>query len=289
MQSLLQMIAGVLPYHANVPIAVAKETPLSCLLDGHDNIGICIMHRSMEILLEKAAKLGFAIVGSFRSAPPGTAALGYYVERIAEKGLIAFVFSGSSKKVAPLGEYQALFGSNPITVGLPCKNKPIVIDMATSIMPVFKVLAAYIQHQPLPEGVAFNKNGKGTCDPNAILKEGGALTVFGHEAKTYSLSLLVEALTGPLVGAAFTNIGDTHENWGNLIYALDPELLIGRDAFMESMAVLRLSIKKSATLPEIKEIFLPGEMAEQKMLLALGRGWIEIADDLATALFNTRK
>ena len=286
MQSLLQIITGLPHYQALAPIQCVKESPLSCLFDGKNHLGIWVMYQSMQAVLKKAKKQGFCIVGSSNSAPPGTAALGYYVKKLAENGLIAFAFSGSSKKVAPLGGFQALFGSNPIAVGLPCNETPIIIDMATSIMPVFKVLEAHLHHQSLPEGVAFDKEGQGTLDPNAVLKEGGALTVFGSDAKGYSLSLLVEALTGPLVGAAFANIGDTQHNWGNLIYAFDPELLIGLNTFKDEMAKLRLALKTSSCLPEVKEIFLPGERAETRAARTLTQGWIEIPDDLWTAVNN---
>jgi L-2-hydroxycarboxylate dehydrogenase (NAD+) len=287
MQSVLQIITGIPPYQALAPIQWVKKTNLSCLLDGHNHIGLWVMYQAMQKILEKAKKHGFCIVGSFNSAPPGTAALGYYVKKIAETGLIAFAFSGSSKKVAPLGGYQALLGSNPIAVGLPCDESPIIIDMATAIMPVFKVLQAQLHHQLLPEGVAFDREGHSTRDPNAVLKEGGALTVSGSNAKGYSLSLLVEALTGPLVGAAFATVGDTKYNWGNLIYAFDPELLIGREPFMKEMTKLRKAIKTSQCLPEIKEIFLPGEMAERGAAQALLQGWIEIEDELLANLKNS--
>lgn len=284
MQSLLQIITGLPDYQALAPTKNVKNTHLSCLIDGNNHIGLWVMYQSMQKVMKKAKKHGFCIVGSFNSAPPGTAALGYYVKKLAEQGLIAFAFSGSSKKVAPFGGYQALFGSNPIAVGLPCNEMPIIIDMATSIMPVFKVLEAHLQHQSLPEGVAFDNKGQNTLDPNAILIEGGALTTFCPGAKGYSLSLLVEALTGPLVGAAFANLGDTQHNWGNLIYAFDPELLIGLNAFMDEMAKLRLAIKESNCLPEVKEIFLPGEIAELKAAHTLQQGWIEIEDDLFSYL-----
>lgn len=286
-QSLLQIVGpGIPDYAAKGAVTVVKDTSLSCMLDGKNNIGLWVMEKSMEAVLQKASTHGFGISGSFNTAPPGTAAIGYYVRRIAEQGLIAFAFSGSSKKVAPFGGYQPLFGSNPIGVGLPCTEMPIVIDMATSVMPVFKVLEAQMQHKQLPEKAAYDKTGKPTRDPHVVLAEGGTLTSFGSNAKGYSLSMLIEVLTGPLVGGAFTTVGDTQHNWGNLIYAIDPDLLAGREAFMTQLAQLRASIKASPPLPDVQEVFLPGEIAENKALHAQQDGYIEIDDDLGKRLVN---
>lgn len=280
MQSLLQIAGpGIPSYHGRGSLEVVKDTSLSCLIDGKDNIGIWVMAHSMNRVLDKAQKHGFAIGGSFNAAPPGTAALGYYVKQIAEQGLIGFAFCGSSKKIAPYGGYQALFGSNPIAVGLPCPQSPIVIDMSTSVMPVFKVLEARLNNKALPKYVAYDNSGAPTEDPKAVL-EGGALTVFGNNPKGYSLSMLVEILTGPLVGASFATCGDTKNNWGNLIYAFDPELLVGRNEFMTQMSELRHAIKTSPSLVPEEEVFLPGEMSDRNAAVAKERGWIEVDDNL---------
>ncbi len=120
--------------------------------------------------------------------------------------------------------------------------------------------------------------GLNTTDPEAALK--GALHSMDHGPKGTGLGFLVEALTGPLVGAAFANVGDTDHNWGNLILAIDPELLVGREEFKRQITALRESVKSCPTLPGIHEIFLPGEQSERRAAAALQSGFVEIDDRL---------
>ena len=73
------------------------------------------------------------------NSPPGTGPAGYYAERIAREGFIGMVFCGSSKMVAPSGSSEPAFGSNPVAIGIPTGSEALVLDMATSAMPIFKV------------------------------------------------------------------------------------------------------------------------------------------------------
>jgi L-2-hydroxycarboxylate dehydrogenase (NAD+) len=261
---------------AGVP-RVIKETPLSALLDGNRNAGMMVMHRAMLLALEKAAAQGFGMVGT-RNTCQATAAIGYYVRHLAVNGFIGLAFSGSSKKVAHFGSYQPIYGTNPLAVGFPTLDEPIVLDMATSALPLFKVVAASMLGQPLPAGVAMDAAGQDTTDPRAALS--GALRSMDRSPKGSGLGLLVEALTGPLVGAAFANLGDPEHNWGNLILAIDPELLVGREEFRLQMTALRQAIKFCLRLPGVQEIFLPGEQSERRAAAALQSGYLKIDEQL---------
>jgi L-2-hydroxycarboxylate dehydrogenase (NAD+) len=263
---------------------VIKETPLSALLDGNRNAGMVVMHRAMDLAQEKAAAQGFGMVGT-RNTCQATAAIGYYVRNLAAGGFIGLAFSGSSKKVAHFGSYQPIYGTNPLAVGLPTSEEPIVLDMATSALPFFKLAAAAMLGQPLPAGVAMDAAGQDTIDPRAAL--GGALRSMDGSPKGSGLGLLVEALTGPLVGAAFANVGDPDHNWGNLILAIDPDLLVGREEFRQQMTALRQAIKSCPGLPGVQEIFLPGEQSERRAAAALQSGYLEI-DDLLFNLFREK-
>lgn len=267
MQFIIQTCAqGIQPFHAKRDLETVYETPLSMRINGHDNYGIVVMEHSMQVAIEKASKSGFGIVGSFRSAPPGTGALGYYVEHIARAGLIGFAFSGSSKKVAIQDSPVPVFGSNPIAVGFPTEDRPIVLDFATSAMPIFKVVEALLYGESLPiEG--YDAQGNLSADPARVLK--GALTPFGGY-KGSALALIVEALTGPLVGASWLGKGDIGNDWGNLIFAIDPGLLIEKPIFYQNISHLADSIRNSSAAN------LPGDKAWQTLETTLEKGCIEM-------------
>jgi len=278
LQSIVQFAGPGMPKdpEAGEP-RVIKETPLSALLDGNRNAGMVVMHRAMGLALEKAVAQGFGMVGT-RNTCQATAAIGYYVRHLAVSGFIGLAFSGSGKKVAHFGSYQPIYGTNPLAVGLPTLEEPIVLDMATSALPFFKLVAASMLGQPLPAGVALDATGQDTTDPRAALS--GALRSMDRSPKGSGLGLLVEALTGPLVGAAFANVGDTDHNWGNLILSINPELLVGLGEFQRQMTALREAVKSCSRLPGVKEIFLPGERSDQRAAIALQSGYLEIDGQL---------
>jgi L-2-hydroxycarboxylate dehydrogenase (NAD+) len=277
-QSIVQFAGPGMPKHPEArDVSVIKETALSVLLDGNRNAGMVVMHRAMILASEKAAAQGFGMVGT-RNTCQATAAIGYYVRHLALNGFIGLAFCGSSKKVAHFGSYQPIYGTNPLALGLPTFSEPIILDMATSALPFFKLAAAAMLGQPLPAGVAMDAAGRDTTDPQAALS--GALRSMDRGPKGSGLGLLVEALTGPLVGAAFANVGDTNHNWGNLILAIDPELLVGREEFQRQMMALRQAVKSCSRLPGVQEIFLPGEQGDRRAAVALQKGYLEIEDRL---------
>lgn len=57
----------------------------------------------------------------------------YYAEKIARQGLIGIVLAQTPEYVAPHGATEAIFGTNPIAIGIQTADSdPIVFDMATS-------------------------------------------------------------------------------------------------------------------------------------------------------------
>ena len=87
--------------------------------------------KAMDMAIEKAEAHGFGIVGT-NNTPTSTGAIGYYAQKVAEKGLVALVLAQSPEFMAPHGAKDAIFGTNPIAVGIPrSEGAPMVMDMAT--------------------------------------------------------------------------------------------------------------------------------------------------------------
>lgn len=127
----------------------------------------------------------------------------YYADRIARDGYIGLIACGCPEYAAPHNATDAVFGTNPMAYGFPTSNAeaPIVCDMATTADTRNGLLAA--KHAGLAVGphIGYDASGRQTTDPAAIL-EGGALRSWDGGPKGSALALLVELLTGPLVGAA---------------------------------------------------------------------------------------
>lgn len=158
------------------PILVERETRLSALINGNNQAGMLVLHRAMTMAVEKAKSAGFGIVGTNHTCT-STGALGFYAEQVAKQGLIGIVLAQSPEFVAPHGAKQAVFGTNPIAIGIPAEQGPVVMDMATAAYAWFGLLEAKTAGRPIPGDVALNAQGQPTTDPNEVLS-GGAIRVF---------------------------------------------------------------------------------------------------------------
>jgi LDH2 family malate/lactate/ureidoglycolate dehydrogenase len=281
-QSLIQEVAAGTPrFNAHREIVVEKETSLSCLIDAGGNIGICALNLAADFLVSKAKTSGFAIVGIHNSSPPGTGPAGYYAERIAQECFIGIVFCGSSKMVAPSGSSERTFGSNPVGIGIPTGGEPIVLDMATSAMPVFKVAEALIKGEILPPNVGYDAKGVLTQDPKKIL-ESGALMTFDRGPKSSGLALMVELFANALTGGCLPGDPD-NQNWGNLAFAIDPDLLVGRESFLKNVDRTMAYIKALKRTDPARGIHLPGELSFIRSEQAIATQELEINEDLFCA------
>ncbi|MBI4121036.1 MAG: Ldh family oxidoreductase, partial [Parcubacteria group bacterium] len=264
-------------------IEVEKNTKLSALINGSKNHAMVVVNQAVDTAIQKAKEHGIGIVG-VNHINTSSGALGYYAKRIAEANLIGVVFAGSMESVAAFGSYEPIFGTNPMAFGIPRQNGALVLDMATAAMAYFGVIEASTAGRSLPEDIAYDKEGNITVDPAKVL-DGGALRTFDKGPKGSGLSMIVQILTGPLIGASFTGIGDVENNWsGHLVLAIDPELLGGLEVLEDGVAKMIERVKATKKLPNVTEIFVPGEKGDQMTKNVLDSGEIEIEENLYNEL-----
>lgn len=281
-QGVAKLIGAGIPKNPEAgPIARKKDTKLSAILDGEKNHAMVVVTQATELALEKARAHGIGIVGTFNTNT-SSGSIGYYARRIAEHGFVGLAFSSSPETVAAHGSYEPLFGTNPLAIAAPTESEPIVLDMATSAMPFFGLVEAKTAGRSIPAGIAYDKHGKPTTDPAEAMD--GALLPFDKGYKGAGLSLFVQILAGPLVGAAFAGIGDQKSNWGHLIIAIDPDILGGREHLKESVTKIVEKMKGTKKLPGTKEIFAPGERGDRLFAAAQKAGTVDIEDNLLAGL-----
>jgi L-2-hydroxycarboxylate dehydrogenase (NAD+) len=277
-QGIVKLIGSGLPKSPEAgEITIIKETKLSALLDGKQNQGMLVMKKGLEMALAKASEHGFGLVGN-NNTHTSTGAIGFYAREIAQKGFIGFVFAGSPETVNAHGSYEPIFGTNPLAIGVPSAGEPVVLDMATASMAFFGLIEAKTAGRPIPEGIAYDKDGSLTTDPAQAID--GAIRPFDQSYKGAGLAMMVEVLTGPLVAASFTGIGDTAKNWGNLIMVIDPELLADQELFKKQVSLMVEKVKGTKKLPGVTEILVPGERGNQIAKANLASGEIEVEDHL---------
>ncbi|MBP7928296.1 Ldh family oxidoreductase [Patescibacteria group bacterium] len=280
-QGIVKLVGKGLPKNPEATeIEILKETKLSALLNGNKNMGMVVMKAAMEKAVKKAKRYGFGMVG-MNNTNTSTGAIGYFANEIAKLGYLGFVFAGSPETVNTHGSYEPIFGTNPFAIGIPTTNDPVVLDMATAYMAYFGLVEAKIAGKNIPEGIAYDSEGNLTTDPAKAMD--GAIRPFDRNYKGAGLAMMVEILTGPLVRATFTGIGDT-SNWGNLIFVIDPELLTDKTEFANQVSQLVQKVKSTKRLPEVDEIFVPGERGNKLAKRHLESGEIEVEDNLLRQL-----
>lgn len=281
-QGIVKLIGRGMPKDPEAgEISIARETKLSALVDGNKNTGMVVLKKAADMALEKAREHGFGLAGTFNTHT-STGAIGYFARKLAEEGFLGFVFAGSPGTVSTYGSYEAIFSTNPIAVGVPTEADPVVLDMATSAMAWYGLIEAKTAGKSIPDNTAYDSEGNLTTDPAKAME--GALLSFDRSYKGAGLSMIVEVLTGPLVTAAFVGIGDVWGNWGNLVFAIDPGLLIDKEEFKKNVSQLVEKVKSAKKLPGVEEILVPGERGDRLTQQRLESEEIEIEDNLYTEL-----
>ena len=230
---------------------ILRETEVSTLYDGGNNVGMLAMYHAAKAVIEKAENRGIAVVGVTNSWMSGRSA--YYVEMIAKANLVGIHTASSARSVAPFGGTRSALGTNPIAFGMPSSRGPVVLDMGTSAFMGTNLAYRARLGQLLPEGVAIDAEGLPTRDPE--LARLGALLPFGGY-KGFGLAFIIQAF-GVLAGSAFNPDKDD----GYLFMVFKPDLLIGLEDFTRQVSELIDRIKSTPRQPGVDEIRIPGERA----------------------------
>lgn len=217
------------------PMRVVRESPVSALLDGGDQVGYVVAHRATQIAIDKAKHSGIAIVGANNTYYTGLFA--YYMEMATREGLVAFAIGNGPAIVAPEGAIDARLGTNPIAFGFPAKGDPIIWDIGTCAIMHGEVQLHRRLGQPLPEGTAIDPDGAPTRDPVAAL-QGAIKTWGGHRGS--GLSIVVQLL-GAMCDAPVISPG--MREMAYLVVVIDPKLLMPEGNYPESVSKLAAEIR----------------------------------------------
>ena len=228
--------------------------------------------KAADLAVSLAEKHGVGIVGT-NHATSSSGAIGYFSRQIAGAGYIGIAVVGTGPYVAPTGSCEAKLGTNPISYAFPTSKSPVVFDCTTAAMAYFGVVEAKLKGEPLPEGFAFDENGNPTTDAAEAL--GGSVTTFGAH-RGYGLSLLVQLLAGPLVGATYAG-ANAEKGAGTLILAIDPGLLLDKAEYLANSTELCELVTGAKPLGGA-DVQLPGERGDAIRSTAMEAGEIEVAD-----------
>ena len=242
------------------PIKVVKETPVSALMDGGNNVGYVACYHAAQKALDKAKAHGIACVGVYNSYYSGRNA--YFVEHIVKQGYVAMHTASAQPHVVPPGATRPALGTNPICFGFPSEEGPVTFDIGTASLMWGDIMLHAHLGEPLPEGVGIDEHGNPTRDAAAALK--GGVTPFGgkdHVYKGYGLSFAIQAL-GLLAGSFVTN--DRVRDYGFLFWVVNPEIMLPGNDFSQRMSQYVREMKALPKQQGVTEIRIPSERASRE-------------------------
>ncbi|RUT34752.1 Ldh family oxidoreductase [Arsenicitalea aurantiaca] len=268
---------------------ILNRTAASAILDADDALGHLAGYRAMALACELAAESGVGAVGVRRSSHLGAA--GAYALAGAEAGYIGFATTNTDSMVALFEGAARFHGTNPLAFAAPVPGqKPWLFDMATSSIPMNRVLLHRSLQKPLPEGVAADANGHPATDADAVdmvLPLGG--TGYGYKGAGLAgvATLLSAVLTGTTLDPDFipmygTPDDKTPRNMGHFVLALSPDHFAGR-AVYESGILRYLDALRGAPAREGGRVMAPGDR-EWETLARREREGIPIDPDTARFL-----
>jgi len=257
-------------------IDVIKETPTTAVLDANDGMGMVASKKAMDMCIEKARKYGMGMVAVRNSSHYGIA--GYWAGLAAKENMIGITGTNARPTVAPTFGVEGMFGTNPITFGMPTDEPfPFMLDCATSTIQNGKIeYYARIGHDT-PAGMVIGRDGSEQTDSAQILKDlrtrqaallplGGAGETFAGY-KGYGYATVVEILSAALQSGIFLRALNGKDDEGNLrpyhlghfFMAIDTEAFMGAEAFKKTTGDILRELRASAKAPGHDRIYTAGE------------------------------
>ncbi|MBO0755818.1 MAG: Ldh family oxidoreductase [Bradyrhizobiaceae bacterium] len=248
-------------------IRVTKTAPATAVVDGDNGMGHLVMSRAANEAIAIARDAGVSWVGVRRSNHAGPA--GLYAEMPVKHGMIGLYSAvANANHMAVWGGSEHLLGTNPLAIGVPTGEGPMVLDMATTVVSYGTVKKYALQGLPMPEGWFVNATTGEPLTDSTKSSEGVLLPIGGYKGS--GLAIMLGLLAGVLNGAAFGhdvvdfNADDkTETNTGHFVVAVDIARFTPVATFTAEVDRHLRDLRQSKRLPGVDVIRLPGERRRQ--------------------------
>jgi ureidoglycolate dehydrogenase (NAD+) len=259
-----------------------------CILDAGKAPGATAMNRAVDEAASLASTFGLGWCGVRKTSHAG--AIGYFVQRLARRGLIGIAMTASKPLMSYYGAKGEALSTNPLAIGVPTKSgeQPLIFDMSTAAVALGKIMAAKDAGRAIPLGWGVDDSGADTTDPHKV-----AAVLPMAAAKGSGLSLMIEVLcsllvANPNIAPALT--GGRSGGFNGMVLAIDPNAFGDRDRFLEEVSALAATIHGLTPAPGFEKVLLPGERgheterARSRDGIPVATGTVKRLTEAATAL-----
>jgi ureidoglycolate dehydrogenase (NAD+) len=246
-------------------VRVEKELPAAVLIEADRGPGQVSMRLAAAEAARKARTAGIGLALVRRTTH--TAALGYYTRLAALEGMAAIAGSASWSNMVYHGAREVGVASNPFSIAIPHgKGEPLVLDMATAVAALGKIVHAARSGKSIPEGWALDDDGNPTTDPK---KATLPLSLGGPKGS--GLSLMIEAIASLVTANAI--IADTIEGKSEgkahrqnaFLIAIDIAQFRDLDGFDRDLTRMINALKAQPRQAGFEEILMPGERGAREL------------------------
>ncbi|MBQ6066142.1 MAG: Ldh family oxidoreductase [Clostridia bacterium] len=256
---------------------IIKDDGCCAVVDGHDGMGQVISYKANQMAIDKAKKYGMGMVVVRNSCHYGIA--GYYPWMACKQGCIGITGTNARPSVAPTFGVEGMFGTNPLTVGIPTdEDFDFLLDCATSITQNGKIeYYARIGEEVHPGTIISIDGDPVTGDAGIALKKirngTAALTTLGGIGedlggyKGYGYAMVVELLSAVLQDGAYGKDLDGKDENGNIrpyhlghfFIAIDTNHFLGEALCRQKAGEILRAVRASRKAPGEERIYTAGE------------------------------
>jgi uncharacterized oxidoreductase len=256
---------------------ILRESESQITADANWGFGQIQLDHLLRLLMTKARSGGVAVGSMIQCGHIGR--LGEYCEAAARDNLISLLMvntHGGAVRVAPPGGKSPRLGTNPLALGVPHGDTPLILDFSTSATAEGKVRVKRIAGQSCPEGWLLDSEGRPTTDPAALYADppGTILPMGGaHAYRGFGLALMIEILTGALSGGVCAG-PELYPRKGNCVFIqlLDPARFGDGKQFSDQIRQLVTFVRACPRVEGVSQITLPGDPERQMHARRLNAG-----------------
>jgi len=174
-----------------------------------------------------------------------------------------------------------LFGTNPLAVGIPSNDVPVIVVFGTAASAEGKLRVARKNGSKIPLGTVIDKDGNESTNHDGFYTGKAILPFAGH--KGYCVSLMIELLGGALSGNhPSMNAGYSH-GYGTVLIAIDPEKFFGTGFFKDEISEATKAIRSTMPANPERPVLVPGDVENNE------RKQNKAAIQISEAIWNSLK
>ena len=243
-------------------VSVAEVAPALARVDGDNGLGPVVGMRALREAMSRARALGVGVAFARHSNHFG--AISPYCWIAASEGIATIIGSNSTSTIAPTGGREARLGNSPLGFGIPNPDgRPIILDMAMSVVARARIRNALKRGAAIPDTWATDREGNPTTDPQAAL-DGFLLPIGGY--KGYGLALIVDLFAGLLSGASYlthvrswSDEPEAAQDLGHFFIAIDASRLGDARELHARMEDFARLLHDTPPADPARPVLLPGE------------------------------